>query len=391
MKADIKASSKDDLGTPCFSDKATVREADMVNQARQSFCDEAGRKLRTSSNEPGAAGIQQPGPRSPKDSADALLDVIDELFDAYETDADDWRAESIEFSLPALMDDVVKMFTERAQNKGLQLSLDISASLPSLVRGDRDRLRQILINLLANAVKISERGTIVVRSALAEETCRRALIRFSIEHIGIGIAHEHSKRSIGSLAARNSPAGPGNLEHGFGLIACRRLIEHLGGTMQVESEFGHGSTVSFSIVLDKADRFDRSPDIARAATEPTAETASHDTIHVESLLDRCYGDANFCSLMLRKFSHRAGNQLAALDRAARNGNALELAREAHTLKGLAGNLSATPLQISADRLEQVARQSELKDAGSLLDQVRDQVARCVAEIPRVLAQISRSE
>lgn len=389
MKADIKTSSRDDLGTPCFSDSAAPREADRANQARQSFFDEASRELRTPSKGPDAPGLQQLGPRSAQDSADVLLDAIDELFDAYETDADDWRTESIEFSLPALLDGVVKMFGERAEDKGLQLSLDASAAIPPLVRGDRDRLRQVLVNLLANAVKFTERGIITLRSAVAEETARRALIRFSIADTGVGIAREHRNLSIESLAAQDSLAGLENLEHGFGLVACRRLVEHLGGTMEVESELGRGSTVSFSIVLNKGGRFDRSPDIARAAMDPMAESGSKDTIHVESLLDRCFGDANFCALMLRKFSHRAGDQLAALDRAARSGNAIELAREAHTLKGLAGNLSATPLQISADRLEQVARRSELKDAGSLVDQVRDQVARCVEEIPRVLAQISR--
>ena len=119
-----------------------------------------------------------------------------------------------------------------------------------------------------------------------------------------------------------------------------------------------------------------------------------DAIHVQSLLERCFGDAHFCTLMLRKFSHRAGDQMAALDRAARSGNALELAREAHTLKGLAGNLSAAPLQKSADRLEQAARRSDLHEAGSLVDQVRDQIDRCMQEIPRVLvadfAALSRS-
>ena len=329
--------------------------------------------------------------KSAEDSVNALLDVIDELFDAYESEADDWRAESIEFSLPALLDDVVKMFGERAEDKGLQLSLDVSAGLPSLVRGERDRLRQVLINLVANAVRFTERGTIMVRSAVAEETTRRALIRFSISDTGIGITRKHTNCLNGPLAAQDSLADLKNLEHGFGVGACRRLVEHLRGKMEVESQLGRGSTVSFSIVLNKGGRFDRSPDIAPAAMEPMAETGSQAPIHVESLLDRCFGDADFCTLMLRKFLHRAGDQLAALDRAARSGNAVNLAREAHTLKGLAGNLSATSLQLSADRLEQVARRSDLKEAGSLVDQVRDQVARCLEAIPRVLAQISRPE
>lgn len=390
MKADIKTPSTDDLDTTCFSDGTAARKVDMAKRARQTIFDEVGRGLRTSSREPGAPGLRQFGPSSAEDSADALLDVIDELFDAYETDADDWRTVSIEFSLPSLLDDVVKMFGERAKVKGLQLSLDVSAAMPSLVLGDRERLRQILINLLANAVRFTERGTITVRCAVVEETSRRALIRFSVTDTGVGFSREQANRLFGSLATQDSLADWGDLGHGFGIIACR-LVEHLGGTIDVETELGRGSKVSFSIVLHKGGRADQLPAVGTPAIETAAESHSQDTIHVASLLNRCFGDANFCTLMLRKFSHRAGDQLAALDRAARSGNAVDLAREAHTLKGLAGNLSAAPLQMSADRLEQVARRSELEEAESLLDQVRDQVARCLAEIPLVLARISRQD
>jgi HPt (histidine-containing phosphotransfer) domain-containing protein/two-component sensor histidine kinase len=386
MKADIKTSSTNDFGTTCLSDSSTARKSEMANWARQSFFDEAGSDPRASSTGPDA-----PGPSSAENSADALLDAIDELFDEYDTDADDWRTESIEFSLTSLLDDVVKKFGERAEVKGLQLSLDVSIAMPSLVRGDRERLRQILINLLANAVKFTERGTITVQCAVAEETSRRALIRLSVADTGVGFSRELANRLSGAPATQDSLAAQGDLEQGFGLTTCRRLVESLGGAMEIESQLGRGSKVSFSILLNKANRADRPPAIGPPAIEPPAEYQSQDTIHVASLLDRCFGDANFCTLMLRKFSHRAGDQLAALDRAARSGNAVDLAREAHSLKGLAGNLSAAPLQMSADRLEQVARRSELEEAGSLVGQVRDQVARCLAEIPRVLAQISRQE
>jgi len=311
-----------------------------------------------------------------EESADALFEVIDELFDAYQGDADDWRTESIEFSLPALLDDVVKMHGERADAKGLTLSLDVSAEIPLLVRGDRDRLRQILVNLLVNAVNVTQRGTITVRCSVAEETTRRALIRFSIAYTGLRVDREQTNHSIG---------------HDFGLSASRRLVEQLGGRMENSGEFKRGSTISFSLVLNKGNPFDRSPLAGKSAMEPSAEYGSPITIHVESLLDRCFGDVDFCTLILRKFSHRASDQLAALDRATRSGNAIELARAAHTLKGLAGNLSATPLQMSADRLEQAARRSKFGEAGLLVDQVRDQIARCVEEIPRILAQMSRSE
>ena len=108
----------------------------------------------------------------------------------------------------------------------------------------------------------------------------------------------------------------------------------------------------------------------------------------KSLLHRCMGDAGFCELMLQKFADRAANQLAALERAARAANCVELAREAHTLKGIALNLSADELRASATRLEQAARTGQCDCLGELISEVRVQVIRCLESMPWVLAEIA---
>ncbi len=329
--------------------------------------------------------------RSTEDSIDSLLELIDELFETYENEADDWRAESIEFSLPELLSDIVKMFGERAEERGLTLALHNSATTPWLVSGDRDCLRQLLVNLLARAVKSGEQGTIAIRTTVTEETSRRALVRFTIEAMTLNAKQEPFGRPAMAPAEESRLAVPQDSGSAGEIEACRRLVEHLGGTLEFDAGPERGSAVSFSIVLDKAARVRWAPLVIEDPHGRTQQSTgqSLDAIHVQSLLDRCFGDSDFCTLMLRKFSHRAGDQMAALDRAAHSGNALELARQAHTLKGLAGNLSAAPLQISADRLEQVARRSDLHQAGSLVDDVRDQMDRCMQEIPLVLARISR--
>ena len=356
MKADMKTSPM--LARDC--------EAQTALHARQSVFDAVGREYSSSTKESGVFDPLQPASPSAEDSANALFEIIDELFDAYQADADDWRTQSIEFSLSALLDAVVKMFSERAEAKGLQLGLDLSATTPLLVRGDRDCLRQILTDLVANAVKCTERGKVTVRCSVAEETTRRALIRFSIEGTGIGSDH-------------------------MDLTTCRRLVRHLGGWIKEEGELGRGSTVSFSIVLNKEDRLDRSGAATALTTERSGEEGSHETIHVQSLLDRCFGDANFCTLMLRKFSHRAGDQLAALDRAdavATPSNWPQKPTRSRAWPATFRQLRCRSRLTDWSRWR-AARNSKRPNRLSI--KCADQVTRCMEEIPRILAQIARSE
>ena len=124
---------------------------------------------------------------------------------------------------------------------------------------------------------------------------------------------------------------------------------------------------------------------------PAGPDANEGPLDLESLLHRCLGDRPFCAMMLRKFSDRAAHQLAALDRAANARNIVELTREAHTLKGIAANISAEALRSSAARLEQAARAGEIDKAGVLVQQVHAQVERCLQAMPAVLAQVDTGE
>ena len=330
MKADIERSSNDDPRTPCFA-SAEAGQSEIASRARESYFEAAGQEFPTLphellENSPSSRPLES---KSAEDSASALLDVIDELFDAYESEGNDWRAESIEFSLPELLNDIVKMFGERADEKGLCISIDNSAKTPWLVSGDRDCLRQLLVNLLGQAVQHDERGSISVRTAVTEETSRRALVRFTIEAAAHKKTQEPPNRDALSLAGSASLVLDGGKADE--IEACRRLAERLGGTLDLEALPERGSTVSFSIVLNKP-VCDRPTPMSMVHSIGRADEGggpSSDAINVQSLLDRCFGDADFCTLMLRKFSHRAGDQMSAIDRAVRSGNALELARGAY--------------------------------------------------------------
>ncbi len=120
------------------------------------------------------------------------------------------------------------------------------------------------------------------------------------------------------------------------------------------------------------------------ADPPTCPIARPEPFDVEDLLHRCLGDAKFSSMLLQKFAARAGNQQAAIERAIDSGNLVELAREAHTLKGVAANLSADELRHGAAKLEQAARGGQRDELADLLADVVDELARCVAAVPAII-------
>jgi HPt (histidine-containing phosphotransfer) domain-containing protein len=111
-------------------------------------------------------------------------------------------------------------------------------------------------------------------------------------------------------------------------------------------------------------------------------------IDIASLLHRCLDDTTFCGMILHKFAARAGDQLAALQRALESANIVELAREAHTLAGVAANLSAVALRDSADELERAATGSNLADARVALDRIRTEVIRCTELVPRLIERLT---
>lgn len=136
---------------------------------------------------------------------------------------------------------------------------------------------------------------------------------------------------------------------------------------------------------------DRSLQPEGFATSPAAPPATEfdEPIDLAGLLRRCLDDAQFCAMILHKFAARSQDQLAALQRAIESGNAVELAREAHTLQGVAANLSATGIRARAEELERVARAGDLRAARAAFEQARGEVDRCRLAVPELLVRLAR--
>ena len=186
-----------------------------------------------------------------RSSGDALLAIINDILDLSNIERGMLRLESLTFDLRVALDEVMELLTDRAESKGLQFACVVRSDVPNAVRGDPGRLRQILTNLIGNAIKFTEQGEVAVRVSLAKEYEANALVRFEVADTGIGIASEGQARLFQSFCQVDGSHARRHGGTGLGLAIAKQLAEHMGGTIGVDSEVGKGSTFWFTVLLGK--------------------------------------------------------------------------------------------------------------------------------------------
>jgi signal transduction histidine kinase len=186
-----------------------------------------------------------------RSSGDALLAIINDILDLSNIERGKLRLESLAFDLRVALDEVMELLTDRAESKGLQFACVVRSDVPNTVRGDPGRLRQILTNLIGNAIKFTEQGEVAVRVSLAKEYEANALVRFEVADTGIGIASEGQARLFQSFCQVDGSHARRHGGTGLGLAIAKQLAEHMGGTIGVDSEVGKGSTFWFTVLLEK--------------------------------------------------------------------------------------------------------------------------------------------
>jgi len=218
-----------------------------------------------------------------RNSAEALLTVINDILDFSKIEAGKLELEIVAFNLAETVEDVAELLAEQAQSKGLELVCDIPPDLPDRLRGDPGRLRQVLVNLVGNAVKFTSQGEVVMR--VREELRDEADIRlhFSVTDTGIGISEEGQKRLFQPFSQVDGSASRKYGGTGLGLTISRQLCERMGGEINVASMPGNGSTFSFSLEFPIQSEGTPSPDtlsdcrllLASPSTSLSAALAPH--------------------------------------------------------------------------------------------------------------------